>query len=152
MNLDELIDIVEPPPVPWTPQTVGWAILGTVLVLAAALALRGWLRRRAANRYRREATAELDALERPTVAAVNAILKRAAMVAYSRDQVAALAGAQWVSFLTSAGGRPLDAAQAALLADGGYSLRNSEGEELRVFARDWVRGHRADWQQEASDA
>ena len=46
MNLDELIDIVEPPPVPWTPQTVGWAILGTVLVLAAALALRGWLRRR----------------------------------------------------------------------------------------------------------
>ena len=142
MNLEDLVDIIEPTPVEWTPQTVGWVVLALAVALTSTLALRGWLRRRAANRYRREAEAELVALDGPTVASINAILKRTAMVAYSRDRIAALAGPAWVHFLRQAAGQALDPAPARLLADGGYSRRNVEGEELRAFACGWVRSHR----------
>lgn len=145
MSAQQLIDIAEPPPVPWTPQTVGWGVLAAVLLVVAAVIARALLRRHAANRYRREALAELDALAPPTVSGVNEILKRTAMVAYSRDAVAPLAGGPWVEFLRGRAARAsLTEMQAELLADGGYSLRNREGGELVLFARQWIRNHERD--------
>lgn len=61
--LRELHDVVIPNSVSWAPQTIGWKILGVILLLAALylayrLALRWWN-----NRYRKEALNELMLLD-----------------------------------------------------------------------------------------
>lgn len=61
--LRDLHDVVIPDSVSWAPQTIGWKILGVVLLLAAVylahrLALRWWN-----NRYRKEALNELMLLD-----------------------------------------------------------------------------------------
>ena len=61
MNRLQIADIVEPATIPWTPQTVGWVILLVLVIGALGLIVWSWLRRREANRYRREALAAIDA-------------------------------------------------------------------------------------------
>lgn len=61
--LRELHDVAIPNSVSWAPQTIGWKILGVILLLAAfylsyRLALRWWN-----NRYRKEALNELMLLD-----------------------------------------------------------------------------------------
>ena len=142
MNLEQLADIVEPAPIPWTPQTIGWwALLGLVVLTVAFVAWRVH-RHRAANAYRREALRELDALAVPNAGQVNAILKRAAMVAYSRDDVAAMAGDDWSRFLGETSGAPTPPDDvAAAFADGAYS-RQVPPAELIPYARKWLHSHR----------
>jgi len=150
MNIDDLLDIVEPAPVPWTPQTIGWWALLLVLVVVAAVAARAYRRHKTANRYRREAIAVLDSLERPTVSAVNAVLKRAAMTADTRAHVATLSGPAWISFLRATGpATALGNREQELLSDGSYSCRNADGATVLPFARTWILGHRIHEQKEA---
>ncbi|MFA0572250.1 DUF4381 domain-containing protein [Vibrio splendidus] len=61
--LRELHDVAIPDSVSWAPQTIGWKILGVILLLVAIylayrLALRWWN-----NRYRKEALQELMVLD-----------------------------------------------------------------------------------------
>ncbi|MEZ8406844.1 DUF4381 domain-containing protein [Vibrio splendidus] len=61
--LRELHDVAIPDSVSWAPQTIGWKILGVILLLVAIylayrLALRWWN-----NRYRKEALQELVLLD-----------------------------------------------------------------------------------------
>ncbi|MEZ8884146.1 DUF4381 domain-containing protein [Vibrio splendidus] len=61
--LRELHDVAIPDSVSWAPQTIGWKILGVILLLVAIylayrLALRSWN-----NRYRKEALQELMVLD-----------------------------------------------------------------------------------------
>lgn len=61
--LRELHDVTIPDSVSWVPQTIGWKILGVVLLLVAfyltyRLALRWWN-----NRYRKEALKEIELLD-----------------------------------------------------------------------------------------
>jgi hypothetical protein len=102
---EQLHEPVLPDPVALVPETVGWLILaGWVLAVAAIVAghaLLKWHR----NRYRREAQAALSRIESQleadpdALAAVGALLKRTAMTAYAREQVASLHGAAWAAFL-----------------------------------------------------
>jgi len=143
MNIDDLADIVEPAAVPWTPQTIGWWILLVVLVVVVAMTANSYRRRQSANRYRREAIAALDSLERPTVGAVNAVLKRTAMTADTRAHVATLSGPAWVTFLLDTGPtNALGDEERELLSDGSYSCRNADGAAVLPFARSWILGHR----------
>ena len=159
--LKELADISVPPPPSWAPQTAGWAVLGAVLLLAALWA--GWraLRRHRANRYRREALAELSSLaagvdaggDRRARALVGAtvLLKRTALAAWPRDQVAALNGEGWSRFLGANAGSAADAARALapLVNDieyrGGEALAAVSANDARAFlgaCRQWIAGHR----------
>ncbi|NKB87028.1 MAG: DUF4381 family protein [Acidobacteria bacterium] len=141
MNLDQLADIVEPAQIPWTPQTIGWWLLLAAVVITIAAAAWRAHRHRVANAYRREALRELDELARPTTGQVNAILKRAAMVAYSRDEVATLTGANWATFLGKARGAPEPSEQvAAVLADG-YGRDTRDGHQVLPYARQWLATH-----------
>jgi hypothetical protein len=111
-GLDRLHDIVAPPPVPWWPPAPAWYwvmgfLLGGVLVLLL-LALVRWQR----DRYRREALAELvrqePALLEPAtraaaLGALAELLKRAALTAFPRGQVADLTGPAWFEFLDRTG-------------------------------------------------
>jgi len=109
-DLANLADLALPPPPALWPLAIGvWII---VAALAAALAIFVWraLKRHRADAYLRAASAELDRLagappgDAPDHAeAVSAVLKRAAIVAYGRERVAALTGAAWVGFLSDTG-------------------------------------------------
>lgn len=73
--LRDLHDVAIPTSVSWMPQTIGWKILGIILLLVAIylayrLALRWW-----SNRYRKEALQELMVLMHETRTPPNEPLK-----------------------------------------------------------------------------
>lgn len=139
--LDRLIEIQEPAPVSWLPQTWGWAVLAAI-----AIALIGWfswqrLRRFRANAYRRAALAELEAAgDNPVLIA--SIVRRTALAAYPRATVAALTGQDWLEFLDArANGVRFDEEPGCDLVAAAYNGRgNAPG--LNAVAREWVRRHR----------
>jgi len=139
-SLANLRDIVIPPPAPWWPPAPGWwgvlTLLGLIAVWATA---RGWRRWRA-NAYRRAALRALR--DADSVASVAEILKRAALMATSRTQVASLSGSAWVQWLTRTGGRTVPPAVSRVLSTGMYhEAEPAKVEALTAFAAQWIRGH-----------
>ena len=150
-NLIELLDMLkpvpEPDPISMFPATQGWVWLGLALCLAALLVGRWSWRRWRANAYRRAALAELKtAGDDP--ATVAAILRRAALVAYPRGQVASLTGAAWLAFLE----KTCDGAAfvgevgevGAALVQAPYRGGGAANPELTRQAQHWLKGHRAE--------
>jgi hypothetical protein len=102
-DLANMADLALPEPVSFWPPAAGvWIVSG---MAAAMLAVAGWraLRRYRADAYLRCAVAEIDAVAGGDAAipeAISAILKRAAIVAYGREDVASLTGPAWAGFIT----------------------------------------------------
>jgi hypothetical protein len=156
--LQQLADIVAPPRVPFVPQTWGWAALLAVALLLAAIAIWTWRLRRRANRYRREALAELDRLEaaigddarrNEAVLALPPLVKRVALAAWPRRTVAPLSGDEWVAFLRQhAGGGPFPDMAAQLFKDGEYQagagspVNRADAQSITDAARQWIEDHR----------
>ncbi|AKM31584.1 hypothetical protein AB870_17875 [Pandoraea faecigallinarum] len=169
-TLGALVDIVTPPAPSWTPQTIGWPV-AAVLVAAGLLwfAWRTWRRYRA-NRYRREALAQLQqwaaALGEPTpnvsadigaakraraLREIAALLKRVALSAWPREVVASLTGNAWAAFLRASHDNRGSAADtlAALVSDAEYQSDERLCREwdcvraamLIRACRDWIERH-----------
>jgi len=109
-SLQNLNAIVLPAPVDWWPLAIGWyVVFGIVLIVIGWIGYRsvqGWI----ANRYRRTALQKLQLLANDIQGGVNRdsslrqvpiLLKRTALSAYPREQVASLAGKDWFDFLNS---------------------------------------------------
>jgi hypothetical protein len=148
-DLSRLADIVAPPQAPWWPPAAGWWILGAGLVAALVILAGLALRRHRRNAYRRAALAELDAIglvgDGGGAAAVSAVLKRAALVAYPRAEVARLTGQGWLAFLDrSAATRDFADGPAAGLARAVYGAPLGDGAAILAAARRWVKRHRAE--------
>lgn len=158
LALHQLADIATPFPVSWWPQTWGWGMLALILLALAAFGFLRWLHRYRANRYRREALADLAVLEgrladvatrADALAAMPELLKRVALAAWPRGVVASLTGKAWVVFLhENDAGQSFDATASRLLDDLEYRSRDSLGTvseaEARAFvvsARRWIEGH-----------
>ena len=101
-----LIDVPLPREVSLLPQT--WeARLAVVLLLAAlSAALWRYAHLRRVNRYRRQALAELSQIEHAPKSAspellskLTVLVRRTALAAFPREQVAPLIGPAWLSFL-----------------------------------------------------
>jgi hypothetical protein len=148
--LDQLQDIVEPPPVSMAPSTWGWTALAGLLLALVALAAWAWLRHRRRTAYRRAALAELSALapalsggEAPALAALAELIRRTALVAFPRERIATLTGNGWIAFLDRTGGSfaPFGAA----LAAGPYAADPPafDGPGLLRAARHWIARHHA---------
>ena len=139
-NLANLRDIIEPLPVSWWPPAPGWwVLLGLGLLGLLALAVRGW-RSWQANAYRRVALAEIE--QATDVFTIAQILKRTALVAYPRTNIAELTGAAWIRWLGETGGQAVPPKVAEGLSAGIYSSPNpSDLDEAKGFAAEWVRGH-----------
>jgi len=143
----QLHDIVLPAPVALVPETVGWLILaGWVLAVAAIVAAHALLRWHR-NRYRREAEAALARIEGRleadpgALAAVGTLLKRTAMTAYAREQVASLHGGAWAAFLREkVPGDSLVSDAAPGLARVAYQ-RVDDPAAIIEAARRWIRYH-----------
>lgn len=156
-DVSQLRELALPEPVSYLPQTWGWLLLA--LLLAAGLALwaaSAW-RRRARNRYRREALQRLEQLEsllddeRQRPAALRELpelLKRVALSIPAAPAVGSASGAQWQAFLQRSSRTPLPAdfaAQLALLAYAPESqlraLDVAHGRRLLALGRHWVETH-----------
>ena len=155
-SLAQLHDIVVPAPVaPWWPPAPGWYLLAGLLMLLAGLGLWRMLRRRRARRYRVEALSELHALRRrpadsrEAVAGILVLLKRTALAAYPRVQVASLNGAAWWRFLDLSGGKTRFADGlgdfAEKLVYGQQDIDETSKRDLKRLyraAEQWIRRHR----------
>jgi hypothetical protein len=154
LNLPQLLnlmhELVMPEPVAWLPQTPGWwIVLGWLIAVLFLLAWQ-FARRRRRNRYRRDALAELRSIAAqpelgPEESAqhVAALLKRTALAAYSREDVAALYGRDWAQFLKDSSGNDRQVTAAAdMLAAAAYRP-DADGADLARPARRWIRLHRA---------
>lgn len=139
-SLDNLRDIATPEAVSMWPSAPGWWILGLVLFVALLVfgykALRKWL----ANRYRQHALLELEnARDDRSIAEV---LKRTALAAYPRTDVASLSGEDWCQWLADQSGLEInESIRNAILLN--RFQRNAElSSSFQSFAEDWIRHHR----------
>jgi hypothetical protein len=153
LNLPQLLELmherVVPEPIPWMPQTGGWWILaawlGAIILILAVYAYRKW----AANAYRREAlqalkdlAAHAQADPTHTATQIAILVKRTALAAYPRQQVAPLYGDQWAEFLREAArDDPVIDQAADELARAAYRA-DVDGAALVAPARRWIRVHR----------
>ncbi|MCH4821751.1 DUF4381 domain-containing protein [Gramella lutea] len=93
----------EPAPIPFTFETIGWKILGIVILVSILIILLLWIRNYIKNRYRREALQELNIINTNEINETFRILKNTAIKAYGREKVGNLYGNKWLSFLEETG-------------------------------------------------
>jgi hypothetical protein len=157
-NLSNLRDIIEPATIPWWPLAPGMVLIIVLIMLWTAVAMLLWWRHWRRNAYRRQALADMAAIAtkirspqtRPTgLQQLSVLLKRVALAAFPRAEVAALAGAEWAKFLDgqigddffrSGPGRVLAAASSD--PDVGAELTPSDCDRLIQTARRWITAHR----------
>ncbi|MDS9469341.1 DUF4381 domain-containing protein [Paracoccus sp. MBLB3053] len=153
--LGQMHDLREPPAVSMWPATPIWGVIGIILLALLLLLAWRWVRYRKANAYRREALALLQGIEpglargdRRALAELDQLLRRTALAAFPRREVAALTGAEWAEYLDrtatpgpEGGFRMLN----GLLASAPYARQVPEfdGARLMRLARHWIRHHHA---------
>jgi Domain of unknown function (DUF4381) len=146
-DLSRLADIVLPPPIPWWPPAPGWWILGAGCLAALAIVVVAAIGHYRRNAYRRVALAELSSIKQNdpgAAAAISTVLKRVALVAYPRSDVAGLTGARWAAFLDRTGGASdFTAGPAAGLAGAVQGGGLANGDAIVAAARRWVQRHKA---------
>jgi hypothetical protein len=134
-DLANLRDIAVPPDVSFWPPAPGWWAVGAAVAVAAGLAIAAAVRHWRRNAYRREA---LRALETAGAHDISGILKRAALAAFPREQVASLNGAAWLAFLDRTGGTAFADTALLALTYGGSGDRDA----VVAQARRWLAHHR----------
>lgn len=141
--IDRLIEPVEPAPVSMMPQTWAWAVLGLGILAVLAFAVWWVWRRHRTNAYRGAALRELRAAPHDA-AAIAAILRRTALAAYPRSQVAGLAGEDWLHFLDQQiAGDGFVAGPGRIVATAPYDETKAEP-GLFELAERWIRRHRSE--------
>ena len=150
LNLSQLLDLMHgiavPEPVSWMPVTEGWWVLGIWLFAAFGLSLARYLYRRRRNAYRREALGLLDEIDVTAAGAaadVALIVKRTALAAYARNEVASLHGAAWARFLIESARHDRHVEQSAELIAAAAYREAVDATEIVEPAKRWVKVHRA---------
>lgn len=158
-SLDRVHDVVVPAPVPWWPPAPGWYwVLGLAAVLAIAGIIRASIRWQR-NAYRREALAEWARghallLAEPSRRAealrhFAELLKRTALSAFPRREVASLTGSGWLAFLNRTGRGTFSAESCTLLEEAAWDpvrAAAADGQmcqEAAAHVRHWLKGHTA---------
>ena len=143
-----LIDIPLPQEVSLWPQT--WALRIAIALIAAGALVAVWqlAHRFYANRYRREALAELGEMianGTPDQVRLSVLVRRTALGAFPRETVAPLTGSAWLAFLDrSYGGREFSEGAGRLLISAPYQrapIGRDQLEALADLVRRWIRGH-----------
>jgi hypothetical protein len=151
----DFVELSVPVEVSLVPQTAAWYLLVAALVAAMTGALIRAVQRYRRDAYRRAALAELARLRKGAAGVDRAaalvqlpeLLKRCALVAFSRERVAGLSGARWHTFLQhSAPGALGDDAISALsqlVLEGGDELPPQMERDLFDGVEQWLRRHHA---------
>ncbi|AUM11493.1 DUF4381 domain-containing protein [Ketobacter alkanivorans] len=110
--LSQLRDIHLPEAVGWWPPAIGWWLLALLLIsiVCGSIYWMIWRHRRLA--YKREAIAHMESIrarylssrdDAKLLSELSSLLKRTAITRYGRDEIAGMAGNQWLAFLDSTG-------------------------------------------------
>ena len=159
LSIMDLRDIVIPEPVGlWPPAPFVWVLLGAVC-LGLALLIWRWVARWRAGAYRREGLARLSQIEgrllsqgkeAAALADLSILLKRVALAAFPRKQVAPLYGEKWLEFLdgtckdctfSSGPGQLLSAATDTRIEE--ITVHSNDGKQLVRLAGVWIKRHQA---------
>lgn len=147
--LQGLRDIHLPPPVSAWPPAPGWWVLALLIILLTVVAI-WWWRRYQHRAYRRVALKQLQQLRthvqqsqaNAVIAELSILLRRVAISRYGRQQVAALYGKDWLTFLDRTGRTQDFSKQAQALVDAPYQrCTPQQVEPLLDLAQHWVRVH-----------
>ncbi|MBW2425449.1 MAG: DUF4381 domain-containing protein [Deltaproteobacteria bacterium] len=154
-SLENLHDIVVPPAVSWWPLAPGWVALAAAAGLLALWGLLRFWRGRQRNRYRALALSELASIraEEPDAEILASrllgLLKRTALMAYPRAEVAALSGKAWWQYLDDrdvearfAPGPGSTLERLAYRSGRGRESTPDEIEMIVTAVAGWIRGHR----------
>lgn len=140
-SLENLRDIVVPPDVSWWPLATGWYLVSglflmVVMILLISLMLR--LRKQAYRRAGIKAVLEADSVQQ-----ISSILRRVALISYSREEVAALSGETWAEWLGLRANVSMSSRVRQQLATGAYQVADPHEDviELKSFAAGWIRHH-----------
>lgn len=147
-----LIDIPLPHEVGLWPETWASRIAVVVLLVTAGVAIWRFISYRRANRYRREALAELtritsarDTAPNELAVQLSLLVRQTALAAFPREQIAPLSGAAWLAFLDhSSGGTEFSRGPGRWLASAPYARtepNDSQRPALIELTRRWIRGH-----------
>ncbi len=146
-SLVELLDMLAPAPEPilisMVPQTWGWTVLAAVFLIGVGSTIYLLVRYRRSNTYRRLALMELKQAGDDPARAAN-ILRRAALTAFPRNEVAGLHGQDWLNFIQHS------AEKIQFSYESGQSLLQApyrEGKEdpkVAKLARDWITLHKVE--------
>ncbi len=157
-GLEKLHEIVLPEPVSSMPQTTGWYVVFGLILVVVGYWVYGRLRRFRANRYRRLALAELSViegeLEQPenrskALSEIPVLLKRAALSAFPRSEVASLSGERWLAFLDKTmGGKDFTEGEGRCLPELSYApatriskIPDETIGNLLQLTRRWIKLH-----------
>jgi hypothetical protein len=139
-------------PVSWWPQTSGWAVLAALVLAGLVWAGHKLWCRYERNAYRRQGLASLEAMASDIGAPRDLpfLLRKSALQAASRHDVAGLRGDDWIGWLNASAGRtrfrPEDGEMLARLTYAGQSDEMFDAaavEHLIAASKDWMRSHRA---------
>ena len=153
--LRDLRDVQLPPISNRLELAPGWWIL-SVLLIALVFFLFWFFRKKwKKNEYRREALVELETIHsrhRQTdddlvfLQEIQNLLKRVALTAFPREQVAQLTDIEWIHFLgKSSGSDRFDGPAAEVFIDDIYREklgRSLDHRKLGVLARFWIKNHK----------
>lgn len=143
-SLALLREIVVPdPPAFWPPAPGFWVLLGSVILVALLVAWQ-WRVDRNRNAYRKAGLSLLNGAKKAHD--VSVVLKRVALAAFPRDQVASLYGDDWAAFLHRT--CPRSSFSALIAADANAPPH----QELVDLASTWIRHHRVPEQTALSKA
>ncbi|MEM9061046.1 MAG: DUF4381 domain-containing protein [Pseudomonadota bacterium] len=144
-DLVELLNLLEPVPEPeqisLMPQTAGWVWLAIFVGALCVLSGHWVLKSIRANAYRRTALQELSQAGNDA-GRIAAIVRRTALVAYPRDEVAHLSGESWLDFLDrTMGEEGFGEGAGRQLAYGPYRSVDADPALIAAASR-WIRRHR----------
>jgi hypothetical protein len=99
---------MEPTPIPFTMETLGWQIVVALFLILIAFVLFKWYQNYQKNQYVRTAVHEIQSLPKNLTPAEFITqtmfwVKQVALQSYGRSEVAALSGDKWVLFLDEKG-------------------------------------------------
>jgi hypothetical protein len=143
-------DILEPEPLPFTFETLGWKILGVLLLIIAVVLFYKWFKNFRKNKYRREAIKKIQLIEtensnnQSKINHVNIILKQVAMASFGREQVAQLYGNEWFSFLDSKSKKSDFTKYSKNITDAIYNSTAIDDNTLRTIyklTKAWIHEH-----------
>jgi len=145
-SLSRLHDIIELPPVAWWPPAPGWDVVGVLLLVLFLWSMWHWAVWWRRNAYRREALRLLKALpvEAAGLPQLDELLKRVALSAYPREQVASLSGVAWLEFLDrTANSKEFVEGAGRVLGEAAYVSEKSPADVPAVMAvaENWIRQH-----------